>query len=109
MVSATATTNLERPIRGLFASRIARTIFLANLVGLVALTVGALLLSETRNTLTQAQISALQVQGGVIAKLLPFDADTFPVRTGAVWWLRTRERDGHSQTVVAAVQSPDTV
>jgi two-component system, OmpR family, sensor histidine kinase ChvG len=74
MASATATTNLERPIRGLFASRIARTIFLANLVGLVALTVGALLLSETRNTLTQAQISALQVQGGVIANLLIDDA-----------------------------------
>jgi len=49
------------------------------------------------------------VLGGVIAELLPFDADTFPVRKGAVWWLRTRERDGHSQTVVAAVQSPDTV
>jgi len=47
--------------------------------------------------------------GATIAELLPFDADTCPVRKGAVWWLRTRERDGHSQTVVAAVQSPETV
>lgn len=28
-------------------------------------------------------------------------------RKGAVWWLRTREREGHPQTVLAAVQSPD--
>jgi phosphohistidine phosphatase len=29
------------------------------------------------------------------------------VRKGAVWWLRTRERDGHQQTLLVAVQSPD--
>jgi phosphohistidine phosphatase len=34
-------------------------------------------------------------------------ADECPVRKGAIWWLRTRERDGHQQTVVIAVQSPD--
>ncbi|MBL8339768.1 MAG: histidine phosphatase family protein [Rhodoferax sp.] len=49
------------------------------------------------------------VLGGTIAELLPFEGETFPVRKGGVWWLRTRERDGQSQTVVAAVQSPDTV
>ncbi len=47
--------------------------------------------------------------GATIAQLLPFDTDNCPVRKGAVWWLRTRERDGESQTVVAAVQSPDTL
>ena len=47
--------------------------------------------------------------GEVIARLLPFKFDACPVRKGAVWWLRTRERDGQSQTVVAAVQSPDTL
>lgn len=47
--------------------------------------------------------------GAVIADLLPFDTDNCPVRKGAVWWLRTRERDGHGQTVVMAVQSPDTL
>jgi phosphohistidine phosphatase len=45
--------------------------------------------------------------GQVIAKLVGLRADTCPVRKGAVWWLRTRERDGHQQTVVIAVQSPD--
>ena len=47
------------------------------------------------------------VLGATIAQLLPFSTDTCPVRKGSVWWLRTRERDGHVQTVLAAVQSPD--
>ena len=47
--------------------------------------------------------------GATIAQLLPFDTDNCPVRKGAVWWLRTRERDGQSQTVLAAVQSPETL
>jgi phosphohistidine phosphatase len=49
------------------------------------------------------------VLGATIAHLLPFSTDTCPVRKGSVWWLRTRERDGHAQTVLAAVQSPDTL
>ncbi len=47
--------------------------------------------------------------GATIAQLLPFKFDNCPVRKGAVWWLRTRERDGQEQTVVVAVQSPDTL
>ena len=47
--------------------------------------------------------------GELIAHLLPFKHDICQVRKGAIWWLRTRERDGHQQTVVAAVQSPDTL
>lgn len=47
--------------------------------------------------------------GAVISHLLPFSVDTCPVRKGSVWWLRTRERDGHAQTVLVAVQSPDTL
>ena len=47
------------------------------------------------------------VLGEVIAQLLGLKHDSCPVRKGAVWWLRTRERDGHQQTVVVAVQSPD--
>ena len=47
--------------------------------------------------------------GETIAHLLNFKHDTCPVRKGAVWWLRTRERDGHQQSVLAAVQSPDTL
>jgi len=47
--------------------------------------------------------------GVVIARLLPFRQAACPVRKGAVWWLRTRDRDGEQQTVVSVVQSPDTL
>ena len=47
--------------------------------------------------------------GETIAHLLQLMHGSCPVRKGAVWWLRTRERDGHEQTVVVAVQSPDAV
>ena len=49
------------------------------------------------------------VLGQTLARLLELRHDACPVRKGAVWWLRTRERDGHQQTVVVAVQSPDAV
>ena len=49
------------------------------------------------------------VLGEVIAKLLNLKHDSCALRKGAAWWLRTRERDGHEQTVVVAVQSPDAV
>ena len=47
------------------------------------------------------------VLGQAIAQLLGLGHDSCPVRKGAVWWIRTRERDGHQQTVVIAVQSPE--
>lgn len=47
--------------------------------------------------------------GETIAQLLPLKHPACPVRKGMVWWLRTRERDGHQQTVVTAVQSPETL
>lgn len=48
------------------------------------------------------------VLGEVLARLLELPAGQCAVRKGAVWWLRTRERDGSAQTVVWAVQSPET-
>jgi phosphohistidine phosphatase len=45
--------------------------------------------------------------GETIAQLLQFKHASCPVRKGSVWWLRTRERDGHEQTVLVAVQSPE--
>ena len=45
--------------------------------------------------------------GQAVARLVGVEAGDFPVRKGAVWWLRSRERDGHAQTVVLSVQSPD--
>ncbi len=49
------------------------------------------------------------VLGETIAQLLGLEQEGFPLRKGAVWWIRTRERDGHQQTVVVAVQSPDSL
>ena len=47
--------------------------------------------------------------GEAIAQLLGVESGSVAVRKGGVWWLRTRERDGQEQTVVWAVQSPDSV
>jgi phosphohistidine phosphatase len=49
------------------------------------------------------------ILGEVIAHLLDLKQSTCPVRKGAVWWFRTRERDGHGQTILVAVQSAETV
>lgn len=45
--------------------------------------------------------------GQTIAQLVALGQSDCPVKKGAVWWLRNREREGHSQTVVVTVQSPD--
>ena len=42
-----------------------------------------------------------------ISLLLGLKQDSCPVRKGAVWWIRTRERDGDVQTVVVTVQAPE--
>lgn len=47
--------------------------------------------------------------GEAVAMLLKLQHPTCPIRKGAVWWIRTRERDGHQQTILVAVQSPDTL
>jgi phosphohistidine phosphatase len=47
------------------------------------------------------------VLGQTIAQLLGLTAPECSVKKGAVWWLRTRERDGLLQTVVVTVQSPE--
>ncbi|WP_394788457.1 phosphohistidine phosphatase SixA [Rhodoferax sp.] len=49
------------------------------------------------------------VLGQTIAQLLGMGSVELPVRKGAVWWLRRREREGSAQTVVVAVQSPETL
>lgn len=45
--------------------------------------------------------------GQAIAQLLGLNATDCAVKKGAVWWLRIREREAHSQTVVVTVQSPE--
>jgi phosphohistidine phosphatase len=45
--------------------------------------------------------------GQTIAQLLGLQETDCPVKKGSVWWLRSRERDDHRQTVVVTVQSPE--
>lgn len=45
--------------------------------------------------------------GQTIAQLLGLPTSDCPVKKGALWWLRSRERDGRCQTVVVTVQSPE--
>ena len=45
--------------------------------------------------------------GQTIAQLLGLQESDCPEKKGALWWLRNRDRDGHSQTVVVTVQSPE--
>jgi phosphohistidine phosphatase len=45
--------------------------------------------------------------GQTISTLLGLSAHECAVKKGALWWLRSRERDAGSQTVVVTVQSPE--
>lgn len=45
--------------------------------------------------------------GQVAALLLGDVAQTWVIKKGAVWWLRSREREAGNQVVLQAVQSPD--
>lgn len=47
--------------------------------------------------------------GHLIARLLCVSSGELPVKKGSVWWLRHRQRDGVGQTLLLAVQSPDTL
>ena len=49
------------------------------------------------------------VLGQVIAQLLGLNANDCVVKKGAVWWLRNRERESMTQTVVVTVQAPEIV
>ncbi len=45
--------------------------------------------------------------GQTIARLLNLNASECAVKKGALWWLRHREREEGSQTVIVTVQSPE--
>jgi phosphohistidine phosphatase len=45
--------------------------------------------------------------GAVASRLLQMGDAPCPVRKGAVWWLRSRQRDGVDQTVIMSVTVPD--
>lgn len=62
-----------------------------------------------RATLPALIVGHQPTVGETIARLLQLQEGECPVSKAAVWWLRTRERNGQQQTVVIAVQSPDTL
>lgn len=45
--------------------------------------------------------------GQTIAHLLALKESECAIKKGALWWIRSRDRDGHSQNVVVTVQSPE--
>jgi phosphohistidine phosphatase len=45
--------------------------------------------------------------GMLAARLLTGQDQAWSVRKGAVWWLRSRDRDGEPQVTLHAVQSPE--
>jgi phosphohistidine phosphatase len=45
--------------------------------------------------------------GAVIAHLLGLQESSCAVKKGAVWWLRTRQRENALQTVLVTVQTPE--
>lgn len=47
------------------------------------------------------------VLGQTISQLLGLIESECTVKKGAIWWLRSRDRDGQSQTVIVTVQSPE--
>jgi phosphohistidine phosphatase len=47
------------------------------------------------------------VLGRAVAYLLGLPDGECSVRKGAVWWLRSRVRDGNTQTIVVSVQTPE--
>ncbi len=47
--------------------------------------------------------------GQVAALLLSGQAQPWAVRKGAVWWLRSRDREGSAQVVLHAVMGPDSL
>lgn len=47
--------------------------------------------------------------GQTVSRLVGLQESECAVKKGAVWWLRSRMRDGVWQAVVVSVQSPDTL
>ena len=45
--------------------------------------------------------------GQTISHLLALKESECAIKKGALWWIRSRDRDGHSQNVVVTVQSPE--
>lgn len=62
-----------------------------------------------RNKSTVVVVGHQPVLGQIVAQLIGLTESECAVKKGAVWWLRTRLREGEPRTVVVTVQTPDTV
>jgi phosphohistidine phosphatase len=47
--------------------------------------------------------------GWAVSELLAGSAQGWSVKKGAVWWLQSREREGHRQVLLRAVVNPDLI
>jgi len=45
--------------------------------------------------------------GAVVSQLFGMGPEPMAIRKGAVWWLRSRLREGQHQTVILSVMTPD--
>ncbi len=45
--------------------------------------------------------------GAVVSHLFGMGPEPIAIRKGAVWWLRSRQREGLNQTVILSVMTPD--
>lgn len=45
--------------------------------------------------------------GCVISQLFGMGPEPVSIRKGAVWWLRGRQREGHQQTLILSVMTPE--
>ena len=45
--------------------------------------------------------------GAVVSHLFGMGSEPMAIRKGAVWWLRSRQREGQNQTLILSVMSPE--
>ena len=45
--------------------------------------------------------------GAVVSRLFGMGTEPMAIRKGAVWWLRSRQREGQDQTVILSVMTPE--
>ena len=43
----------------------------------------------------------------MVSQLFGMGTEPMAIRKGAVWWLRSRQREGQDQTVILSVMTPE--
>ena len=52
-------------------------------------------------------VSHQHTLGAVVSHLFGMGTEPMAIRKGAVWWLRSRQREGQDQTVILSVMTPE--